>query len=40
MINYFLGVEQKLFYETYALGAALLIAALVMQLTRRAEPAH
>jgi TRAP-type uncharacterized transport system fused permease subunit len=40
MINYFFSVEQKLFYETYALGAALLIAALVMQLTRRAEPVH
>jgi TRAP transporter 4TM/12TM fusion protein len=40
MINYFFGVEQKLFYETYAIGAALIVAAFVMQLTRRVEPAH
>ena len=35
MIDFFLGVEQKLFYETYIVGAALIIAVFVMQLTRR-----
>jgi TRAP transporter 4TM/12TM fusion protein len=38
MINYFFGVEQKLFYETYAIGGALIVAAFVMQLTRRPQP--
>jgi TRAP-type uncharacterized transport system fused permease subunit len=37
MINYFLRVEQKLFYETYAIGGVLIAAAFVSQLTRRAE---
>jgi TRAP transporter 4TM/12TM fusion protein len=39
MINYFLGVEQKLFYETYAIGGVLLVMAFVMQMSRRARPA-
>jgi hypothetical protein len=39
MINYFLGVEQKLFYETYTVGAALLVVVAFMQLARRQAPA-
>ncbi|MPZ56256.1 MAG: TRAP transporter fused permease subunit [Rhizobiales bacterium] len=35
MINYFLGVEEKLFYETYAVGGILIAAAFAMQLIRR-----
>jgi TRAP transporter 4TM/12TM fusion protein len=37
MINYVLGVEWKLFYETYAVGGALIATALIMQLTRPAS---
>jgi TRAP transporter 4TM/12TM fusion protein len=39
MIDYFLGTQQKLFYETYAIGAVLLAAAIVMQAARRTDPA-
>jgi TRAP transporter 4TM/12TM fusion protein len=34
IIDYVFGIEQKLFYETYAVGAALLLALIVMQVAR------
>jgi len=37
MIDYFLGIEEKLFYETYAFGVALLIVIVVLQLGRRVK---
>ena len=39
MIDYFLGINEKLFYETYTVGAALLVAVLVLQLVRRIKGA-
>jgi TRAP-type uncharacterized transport system fused permease subunit len=35
MIDYFLGIEEKLFYETYAVGAVILIGIFVSQFMRR-----
>lgn len=35
MIDYFLRANHKLFFETYAIGAALAVAAVAMQLQRR-----
>jgi TRAP transporter 4TM/12TM fusion protein len=35
MINYFLGINEELFYETYAVGGALIVAVLFMQTARR-----
>ncbi len=35
MIDYFLGIEEKLFYETYAVGAAILIGVFISQFVRR-----
>ena len=37
MIDFFLGVQQKLFYETYAVGAAVLIGVFVSQVARRPQ---
>ena len=37
MIDFFLGVEEKLFYETYALGGILLVVVLALQLGRRVK---
>jgi TRAP-type uncharacterized transport system fused permease subunit len=38
MINYFLGIKEKLFYETYAVGGILIAAVFAMQLFRRERP--
>jgi TRAP transporter 4TM/12TM fusion protein len=35
MINYFLRVDHKLFYETYTIGGILIAAAFAIQITRR-----
>jgi TRAP transporter 4TM/12TM fusion protein len=35
MIDYFLGINEKLFYETYMVGTALLVVVIVLQLGRR-----
>ncbi len=35
MIDYFLGVQEKLFYETYAVGAAILVGVFASQFVRR-----
>ncbi len=37
LIDYFLGIEQKLFYETYAVGAVILAGVVVSQVFRRAR---
>ena len=40
MIDYFFSMNHKLFYESYAVGGALAVIALLMQLKKRtAEPA-
>jgi len=39
MINFFLGIEEKLFYETYVVGALLLAAAFGLQINRRPRAA-
>jgi len=36
MLNYFLGIEQKLFYETYAAGAVIIVGLFISQFVRRA----
>jgi TRAP transporter 4TM/12TM fusion protein len=38
MINFFLGIDEKLYYETYAVGGILIGAVLFMQTTRRGLP--
>ena len=35
MIDYFLGINEKLFYETYAVGTVLLVVVIVLQAARR-----
>jgi TRAP-type uncharacterized transport system fused permease subunit len=35
MINYFLGIDEKLYYETYAVGGILIGTVFVMQFMRR-----
>jgi len=35
MIDYFLGIEEKLFYETYAVGAVILVGVFISQFMRR-----
>ena len=35
MIDYFLGIDEKLFYETYAVGTVLLVVVIVLQAARR-----
>jgi TRAP-type uncharacterized transport system fused permease subunit len=41
MINYFLRVDHNLYYETYAVGGALIATAFVMQVTRsRMQPSR
>jgi TRAP transporter 4TM/12TM fusion protein len=35
MIDYFFGIHEKLFYETYAVGTVLLVAAIILQASRR-----
>jgi TRAP transporter 4TM/12TM fusion protein len=35
MINYFLGIDEKLYYETYAVGGILIAAVFGMQFIRR-----
>jgi TRAP transporter 4TM/12TM fusion protein len=37
MIDFFLGIKAKLFYETYAVGAIILVGVLISQLIRRAR---
>jgi TRAP transporter 4TM/12TM fusion protein len=37
MIDYFFGLEEKLFRETYAIGGVLAVAAFVMQITGRSR---
>jgi TRAP transporter 4TM/12TM fusion protein len=37
MMNYFLGIEQKLFYETYAAGAVIIVGVFISQFMRRAR---
>ena len=39
MIDFFLGIHEKLFYETYAVGAALLVVLIVLQAGRRMKQA-
>ena len=35
IIDYWLGIEEKLFYETYAVGAIIIIGVLISQFIRR-----
>ncbi len=35
MIDYFIGIQQKLFYETYAVGAVILAGVFISQFVRR-----
>ena len=35
MIDFFLGIQQKLFYETYAVGAIILVGVFISQFIRR-----
>ncbi len=35
MINYFLGIKEQLFYETYAVGAILIVGVFISQFIRR-----
>jgi TRAP-type uncharacterized transport system fused permease subunit len=35
MIDFFLGINQKLFYETYAVGAIILVGVFISQFIRR-----
>ena len=39
MIDFFLGIHEKLFYETYVVGAALLVVLVVLQAGRRVKQA-
>jgi TRAP-type uncharacterized transport system fused permease subunit len=39
MIDFFLQVHEKLFYETYVVGAALLVVLIVLQVGRRVKQA-
>jgi len=39
MIDYVFATDQKLFYETYAIGGVLIAAAFVMQMSKRPRPA-
>ena len=39
MIDFFLGIHEKLFYETYVVGAALLVVLIVLQVGRRVKQA-
>ena len=39
MIDFFLGIHEKLFYETYAVGAALLVVLIALQVGRRVKQA-
>jgi TRAP transporter 4TM/12TM fusion protein len=39
MIDFFLGIHEKLFYETYIVGAVLLVVAIVLQAGRRLKRA-
>ncbi|MCF8476647.1 MAG: TRAP transporter fused permease subunit [Pseudolabrys sp.] len=38
MIDYFLGIEERLFYETYAVGAVILVGVFISQFVRRSGP--
>ncbi len=37
MIDFFLGIHEKLFYETYVVGAVLLVVLIVLQVGRRVK---